>query len=214
MGFEKRAFFFRKIFLNVIVEDQVNRNEIIFREGRKEDSKRIAELDNMAADGALDFLFQGLIPGMTPVQIVAQGLENDHYPHSFRSTIVAEHNHQIVGMSLSFPSKYHAITEELRNFFPADRLEHFKDFSSSRVEGSYFLDALCVQQNYRKMGIGRELINRTVEKAKKEKFTALSLIVFADNEKAVRLYKKYGFEIAKHIDLKPMRCCLMKAAAC
>lgn len=133
----------------------MNINEIIFREGRKEDSNRIAELDSIASEGALDFLFHDLIPGMTPVQVVANGLENDHYPHSYRSTIVAEHNNNIIGMSLSFPSKYHAITDELRSFLPADRIGHFKDFFSSRVENSYFLDALCVEGKYRNLGVGK-----------------------------------------------------------
>ncbi len=178
-------------------------DEIIFREGRKEDSNRIAELDDIASEGALDFLFHGLIPGMTPVQVVANGLENDHYPHSYRSTIVAEKNGTIIGMSLSFPSEYHTITDELRNFLPADRLEHFRDFFSSRVEDSYFLDALCVEKKYRNRGIGRELIQRTINKAGKDGFKSISLIVFADNETALRLYKRIGFETVKHIDLKP-----------
>ncbi len=178
-------------------------NEIIFREGRKEDSQRIAELDNIASGGTLDFLFSGLVPGMTPVQIVAHGLENDHYPHSYRSTIVAEHNGKIVGMSLSFPSQYHAVTEELRNFLPADRLDHFREFFSSRVAESWYLDALGVDERYRNIGIGSELIRRTAQKAKKEKFSVMSLIVFADNETAVRLYRKIGFEIEKRVSLGP-----------
>jgi len=69
----------------------MNINKVIFRAARKEDSYRLAELDNIAAQGTLDFLFHDLIPGMTPVQIVANGLENDQFPHSYRSVTVAEH---------------------------------------------------------------------------------------------------------------------------
>lgn len=178
-------------------------NQIIFRDARKEDSRRIAELDNIASEGALDFLFHGLVPGMTPVQMVANGLENDHYPHSYRSVIVAEHNSDVVGMSLSFPSRYHAITDELRSFLPPDRLEHFRDFFSSRVEDSYFLDALAVDERYRNRGIGTELVNVTAKRARKEGFKTLSLISFADNARALGLYRKIGFTMVKHIDLKP-----------
>jgi ribosomal protein S18 acetylase RimI-like enzyme len=195
----------------------MNIQEINFREGRKEDSNRIAELDNVASGGALDFLFHDLIPGMTPVQLVASSLENDHYPHSYRSVVVAEHNNNIVGMSLSFPSRYHAVTDELRSFLPSDRLEHFFDFFSSRIEGSYFLDALCVDEKYRGLGIGTALIKLTAQKARQEGFTALSLIAFADNAKALKLYRKIGLEVVKHIDLKPHKyirhdggCLLMK----
>src|SRR5574341_1387077 len=152
-------------------------NQIIFRDARKEDSKRIAELDDIASEGALDFLFHDIVPGVTPVQMVAQGLENDHYPHSYRSVIVAEQDNNVVGMSLSFPSRYHAITDELRNFLPADRLEHFRDFFSSRVEDSHFLDALAVDERYRNRGVGSELINLTAKRARKEGFKTLSLRV-------------------------------------
>ncbi len=100
--------------------------KVIYREGKKEDSLRIAELDNIASDGAIDFLFHDLIPDMTPVQIVASNLEKGSYPYSFRSVIVAELDERIIGMSLSFPGKYHRITEEMKNFFPRDRINHFK----------------------------------------------------------------------------------------
>jgi GNAT superfamily N-acetyltransferase len=176
--------------------------QILFREGRKEDCNRIAELDNIASGGAISFLFHDLIPGMTPVQVVAQSLSSEGQAHSFRNTIAAEYNEQIIGMALSFPSRCHGITEELRNFLPPDRLEHFKDFFSSRVEDSYFLDALAVDEKYRNKGIGRGLIARTMEKARKEGFRTLSLITYADNRTALQLYQKIGFVIVKHIDLK------------
>lgn len=115
--------------------------KVVYREGKKEDSLRIAELDNIASDGAIEFLFHDLIPNMSPAQIVASNLENDSYPHSYRSVIVAEYGETIIGMSLSFPGKYHKITEEMKSFFPHDRINHFKYFFSAPVQDSYFLVA-------------------------------------------------------------------------
>ena len=189
-----------------------------YREGRKEDSYRLAELDNIASDGAIDYLFHDLMPDMTPVQVVASSLEKGGDAHSYRNAIVAEYDNTIIGMSLSFPARYHAITDELRSFLPPDRLEHFREFFSTRVEGSYFLDALCVDVEFRKMGVGGRLIDLTKEKAREEGFTVLSLIVFADNIRVQRLYRKCGFEVVKNIGLKPHAllpheegCLLMKA---
>jgi hypothetical protein len=48
-----------------------------YRPADKEDSARLAELINMASDGVVEYLFHDLIPGMTPVQVVAHNLEND-----------------------------------------------------------------------------------------------------------------------------------------
>ena len=192
--------------------------DIIYRQGKKEDSQRIAELDYIASDGAAEYLFHDLIPNVSPIQIVASGLENDLYPHSYRSTIVAEYDQTIVGMSLSFPAELHRITEEMRQSIPADRLDHFKDFFSTRVEGSYLLDALCVDQAYRGKGIGSTLIELTKEKARQEGYKVISLIVFADNQNAQALYLNHGFSVVKPIDLPPHAlmphqggCLLMKA---
>lgn len=194
--------------------------EVIYREGKKEDCLRIAELDNIASDGAIEFLFHDLIPNMTPVQIVASNLENDRYPHSYRSVIVAEYNKTIIGMSLSFPGKYHKITNEMRSFFPRDRLNHFKYFFSAPVEDSYYLDAFCVDDIYRRKGIGSKLIDLTKTKARNEGYKSISLLVFADNVIAQNVYKKNGFKVIKTIELNPHKlmpheggCVLMEAIA-
>ena len=192
--------------------------KVIYREGKKEDSLRIAELDNIASDGAIEFLFHDLIPDMTPVQIVASNLENDSYPHSYRSVIVAEHDEIIIGMSLSFPGKYHKITDEMKNFFPHDRINHFKHFFSAPIGDSYFLDALCVDEKFRNRGIGSELIELTKKKARNEGYNSLGLLVFKDNSIAQNVYKKNGFDVIDWIDLPSHKlmpheggCVLMKA---
>ena len=53
--------------------------KITYRQGKKADSPRIAQLDNIASDGAIEFLFHGLIPNVSPEQIVASNIENDNY---------------------------------------------------------------------------------------------------------------------------------------
>jgi GNAT superfamily N-acetyltransferase len=178
---------------------------ITYRSGRKPDCRRLAELDNIASSGAIEFLFHDLVPGMTPIDVVASELEQDRYPYTFRSVIVAECDSRIVGMALSFPAHYHTITDEMRNFLPADRLEHFQHFFTTRVEGSYYLDALCVDERFRKQGIGGKLIDLTAARARQEGFSSLSLITFLDNTSARRLYEKKGFTDVKPVELKPHR---------
>jgi ribosomal protein S18 acetylase RimI-like enzyme len=175
---------------------------IKFRQGRKKDSRKIAELDYIASDGAIEYLFHDLVPGLSPVDIVASNIKNDIYPYSFRSAIVAEYRNEVIGFSLSFPSKYHSLTDEMRHFFPKDRLEHFKHFFTTRIEGSYYIDSLCVEKKYRNFGIGTKLIDLTKIKARNEGYTSLSLMVFADNTRALQLYKNIGFKLIKTVELK------------
>jgi ribosomal protein S18 acetylase RimI-like enzyme len=173
-----------------------------YRPADKEDSARLAELINMASDGVVEYLFHDLIPEMTPVQVVAHNLENDSYPHTFNSAIVAENENDVIGMALSYPSSYHQITDEMRAFFPAERLERFEDFYSARVENSLFLDALGVDASFRRQGIGTRLVELTKEKARKSGYEQLSLIAFADNAPALALYKLLGFEAVQEIKLE------------
>ncbi len=173
-----------------------------YKSGEKTDSLRIAELINLASDGVVEFLFHDLIPGMTPVQIIAHNLDKDSYPYSYKSATVAEDEDNVIGMTLSYPSKYHKITKEMKDFFPKERIEHLKDFYSSSVPNSWFLDALGVDEIYRRKGIGKRLIGLAIERAKANGYGMLSLIAFADNEPAFGLYRKFGFQVVKRIDLK------------
>ena len=174
-----------------------------YRQGNKGDCHLIAELDYIASDGAVEYLFHDLIPDKSALQLLSDGLEQDVYPHTFRSCIVAEINQKVIGMALSYPALFHCITDELTNFLPADRLEKFHEFYSARVEGSFFLDAMCVDEAYRGLGIGKSLLEHTKLKASSEGYNELSLIVFADNSRAIRLYEQQGFKSVRNIKLEP-----------
>ncbi len=194
------------------------RSEVTYRQARKEDSYRIAELDYIASGGAAEFLFHDLIPDTTPVEVVAYGLEHDHYPHSYSSAIVAELNDEIIGMILSYPASFHGINDEMRSFFPADRLAHFAAFFSARVDESLYIDAICVDEAYRSLGIGESLLEKTTDKARQEGYSLLSLIVFSDNHRAIKFYQSHGFVTIRHVELEqhsliphPGGCLLMRA---
>ncbi|MGB5750554.1 MAG: hypothetical protein WBM69_26535 [Desulfobacterales bacterium] len=96
--------------------------EVSFRKGRKEDCRVLAELVSIASEGFIESLFHDIISGVTPAQVVAHNLESDKYPRSYKNTIVAESGEKIVGMALSILSHFHKITEEMKEFFPEERL--------------------------------------------------------------------------------------------
>ena len=172
-----------------------------FGPAEKKDCTAVAGFINMASGGVVEYMFHDLVPGATPVQIVAHGLKDDSTPHCYKSAIVARDGDEVVGMALSFPSKYHHISDELRSFFPADRLAHLSDLFGSRVENSWYLDTLGVNENHRRQGIGEKLISLTREKAIENGYHSLSLIVFADNELALPVYKRFGFKVIRRVEL-------------
>ncbi|MEN8246023.1 MAG: GNAT family N-acetyltransferase [Thermodesulfobacteriota bacterium] len=177
--------------------------DISYRNGREEDCVALAEFVSAASGGIIDFLYHDLIPGMTPLEIERKVLENVEMPRSYKNAIFAEKDGRLVGAALSIPSSHHRITEEMKAFFPADRLEHLKHLFSARVENSLLLDALCTDEESRGQGVGTQLISLTKQKAVDAGFHLLSLIVFADNTNAQRLYEHCGFEVVEKIEVKP-----------
>ena len=173
-----------------------------YRPAEKKDCKKLAELINIASGGIVEYLFHDLVPGMTPVQVVAYNLESENSPYSYRSTVVAAEENEVIGMALSFPSSYHKITNTMRDFFPPDRMEHLSHFYAACVQDSWMLDALCVIESHRRRGIGEMLISLTKEKAVENRCKSLSLIAFADNTPAISFYKRTGFEIVERVELQ------------
>jgi ribosomal protein S18 acetylase RimI-like enzyme len=176
--------------------------EIKYRPGEKEDSNKIAEMINTASDGIVEYLFHDLVPEMSSVQVVAHNLENDNYPHTYMNAVVACDRNDLVGMALSYPSSYHRITDEMRDFYSPEKLERFSAFYSSRAENTWFLDSFCVIESHRRRGIGEKLISLIKETAVKNGYNAVSLIVFADNALAIPVYERTGFEVIQKIELQ------------
>lgn len=174
---------------------------IHYRTGRRDDSKKLAELIDIASDGVVEYLFHDLFQGLSPLEVVAQNLAQDNYPYTFNNAIVAVDGNAVVGMILSYPSSFHEMTDEMKSFFPPERLAHLDHFFSSRIENSWYIDSLCVNKSHRRQGIGEKLIYLSKEKAAKSGYPSLSLIVFADNKPAMSLYKKTGFKMAGKVDL-------------
>jgi ribosomal protein S18 acetylase RimI-like enzyme len=62
-----------------------------------------------------------------------------------------------------------------------------------------FIIDIGVKQNYRKKGIGKQLINKINEIAYKNNAKTISLLVDKKNKNAINFYKKAGFKITGYI---------------
>ena len=56
-----------------------------------------------------------------------------------------------------------------------------------------YIDDLCVDENARKQGVGKLLVDKAGEYAKQKSCTCLMLNVWEFNENAISFYEKYGF---------------------
>lgn len=176
--------------------------DIEYREAQKRDCPIMAEYIYSASDGLLDYLFEGIIPGMTVTQLLTHGLEDETRYNSYKGALVAEYNHNIIGMIQSYPSVYHRIDDEMRSFIPRERLEKLIEFYNSGVENSFLINAMFVDKEFRCRGIGTALISLAKSKARSLGFRKISLFVLADNITAQKVYLSNGFQMMKEIGFK------------
>lgn len=89
--------------------------------------------------------------------------------------------------------------------FDADRLAGYaklgpNDLPGDAPDATLELYQLYVLAPWHGSGIGKVLMDWTVEEARRRNATHLQLSVFVDNHRACRFYEKYGFqEVGKYI---------------
>ncbi|MGS0763761.1 GNAT family N-acetyltransferase [Syntrophomonas curvata] len=173
--------------------------DIAYRKAYNSECPMLAEYIYYASDGVLDYLFKDTISGMTVTQLLIFGLEDEQRYNSFKGVIVAEYNDKIVGMIQAYSNMHHKIDDEMRSFIPEERLEQFEEFYNSRVDNSFLINAMYVDEKYRRKGIASRLISTVREEAKSCGFDKLSLFVLSDNISAQKLYQYNGFKSVKEI---------------
>ncbi|MEN6390791.1 MAG: GNAT family N-acetyltransferase [Syntrophomonas sp.] len=157
--------------------------DITYRSAQNNDCPILAEYIYFAAEGVLDYLFKDTIPGITVTQLLTFGLEDEQRYNSYKGIVVAEYSRQIIGMIQAYSNIHHRI----------------KEFYDSRIDNSLLINAIYVDEKFRRQGIANQLISMVREEARSLGFDKLSLFVFADNIPAQKLYYSNGFKTLKEI---------------
>lgn len=109
---------------------------------------------------------------------------------------VAEIDSSIVGMSYAYAAEVESQTQALI----LDGTNGIDLHPSQEAwPGEWYLEILSVDQQYRGHGIGKQLINATLESAKDKGFKNVSLNVDYENKRAKALYERQGFITSKSI---------------
>jgi len=174
------------------------------RQASKADCRAIAELALMAGEGIPAYFWeQAKEPGQRTVDYGAQKAASETGNFSYRNVYVAEIRNSVAGMILAY---------RLPDVQEAESLEEYPDFIrplielEHRVPGSFYINMLAVYPRYRNKGVGSALMRRAEEQALKERCTTVSLVVFEQNEEAVRLYQHLGYTIVERRRVIPHPC--------
>lgn len=114
--------------------------------------------------------------------------------YSFEHTLVYEEADKILGSITSYDGKY---SKEYTRNLVAYITKEFNlpelDLADESQAGELYIDTLSVSPLAQGKGLGTILIKAVIEKAKKEAFQHVGLLVDKDNPNAKRLYQRLGF---------------------
>ncbi|MGD9652568.1 MAG: GNAT family N-acetyltransferase [Candidatus Dadabacteria bacterium] len=162
---------------------------IIFRPARRDESRAIARLFSVASDGVADYVWtKSMKPGEDMVDAGERRYSDESSLFSYRNCTVAESDGKIAGMMVAFPMD--------RPYDPATNRETdpvLLPYSKLEQHGSYYISGMALFPEHRGMGIGTKFLEIAEEKAAECNLPKISLIVFEENEGALKLYKRHGF---------------------
>ena len=162
---------------------------IVFRTARRDESRTIARLFSIASDGVADYVWKkSAKPGEDILDAGERRYSDEGSLFGYKNCLVAESDGEIAGMMVAFPMDrpYDSATswETDPVLVPYSRLEK---------HGSYYISGMALFPEYRGMGIGTKFLEIAEEKAVRYGLPGISLIVFEENEGALRLYRRHGF---------------------
>ena len=171
---------------------------IEIREATKEQAADIARLIMVAMTDDCCLHFCGVGYGLDDFrQMMTSLVEREDSQYSYRNTLVAMADHEVVGIAVSYDG---ARLHELRQaFIQAAKLCIGKDHSGMDDEtqaGELYLDSLAVLPGYRRQGIAQRLLHATKDKANKMSLPCVGLLVDKGNPAGEALYASVGFRYA------------------
>ena len=107
----------------------------------------------------------------------------------------------MIGMLFTFPIEEGQEADDE----PADPILDpiLKPYEELEIPGSFYICALALFTGFRGRGVGTKMLSIARKQAYERGFGTLSLLVFEQNEGALRLYERNGFEVAGRAPVVP-----------
>jgi ribosomal protein S18 acetylase RimI-like enzyme len=175
---------------------------VTFRPATREDSHKIAELFRIASGGVAEYVWSTLAPeypGLTPLEIGERRYAREEGAFSYNNCTVAELGGEVIGMLHAFPMEHQPEQEE------ADELVDpvLQPYARLEVPGSYYISAMAVYLEHRGKGQGAQMLKIAKDKARQSGCSEVSLLVFEQNEGAIKLYEHNGFRVIDRAPVVP-----------
>lgn len=162
---------------------------IEFRAAKKEESRIIAELYSISSDGVANYIWTKLAkPGEDILDVGERRYEREDSVFSYKNCTIVEVDGVIAGMMVAFPMVSDDEIDEDPVLAPYSKLEE---------DNSYYICGVALYPEYRGRGIGHQFMALAKQQAMLKNLNKISLVVFENNEHALRIYKDLGYEEVK-----------------
>ena len=170
------------------------------RPARKDESGTIAELFEISSDGVASYIWSGLqtdYPGLSLLEIGRRRYEREDTAFSYQNCLMAEEQGRVLGMMHAFP------VEPADDVAPAAQPVDpvLKPYSELEAPDTLYIAGIAVWPDYRGRGVGTRFLEAALARAHSLRLRELSLLCFASNTGARRLYDRAGFVV---VDWRPV----------
>jgi ribosomal protein S18 acetylase RimI-like enzyme len=176
--------------------------EVTFGPATRDDCRKIAELFRICSGGVAEYVWGTLAshyPGLTLLEIGSRRYAGEEGAFSYKNCTVAKLGGEVIAMMHAYPTEGQLEQGEPRE--PVDPV--LEPYSRLEVLGSYYVSGMAVFPEHRGMRLGTEMLKIAKGKARQGGCREVSLLVFTQNEGAVRLYKRNGFRVVDRAPVVP-----------
>lgn len=193
--------------------------KISIRKATKDDAPKLAKISLIASGGTFDLLLKNMKKGVQPEDVLLEMCKGDNTEYSHKYFLIAEtEDNQIMGgvNVITVANRYKLapnINPILKTKFKFGILQLFKFYWRAKhlkgmnelkaPKNSLHINDIAVFEEYRGYGVGEKLVESVKNMAQEEKLDFVSLYVWADNESAIRFYKRLGFYVDKVAKVVP-----------
>jgi GNAT superfamily N-acetyltransferase len=172
---------------------------MLFRAALPGDSYVLAELAISAGDGMYEFLLQEMAPREMLAGLMARSIKQGMGGLSWRNCFVAVDQGVVIAMINAFPAVW--LREEEQDILPQDRVQVLEPIDRVQDWESFLVNGLAVHTGHRRQGIGKRLIEWSIEQAKARGFARITGNVWEDNVAARSLFESQAFRVEKRIEV-------------
>ena len=128
---------------------------------------------------------------------VCSGREDTLY--TYKRTRLAEVDGKPAGALLSYPGElYKDLREKTFRALWSGFFSQFESYDMETDPGEYYLDSLAVHPDFRRMGIGRALLEDGIKIGLSKGFKQIALVADAEMPHLIKIYQSIGFAPADH----------------